>query len=61
MTLMAKAFRDPVSLPTLVTIIKRHRNLEGFCRCCAQPWPCDVRIMSGILITEVPSEGVVTA
>lgn len=50
MKLAAKAFNDMVSLPTVVTILNRHANDEGFCRCCAQAWPCDVRILEGILL-----------
>jgi hypothetical protein len=51
--LTTKEFRDPISLPTVVTIIQRHQNVEGFCQCCFQSWPCDVRILEGILIKEV--------
>ncbi len=51
--LTTKEFRDPISLPTLVTIISRHQNCEGFCECCNQAWPCDVRIIEGICIREV--------
>ena len=53
--LTAKEFRDPVSLPTVVTILSRHALAEGEnkCRSCGQPWPCDVRILSGLLIREV--------
>ena len=28
------------------TLVMRHRRGDGFCRCCGQPWPCDVRILS---------------
>ena len=51
--LRTKELNDPISLSTVVTITKRHANAEGFCRCCLQPWPCDVRILGGILIREV--------
>jgi hypothetical protein len=47
-----KEFNDMVSLPTVVTIIQRHKEAEGFCVCDEQPWPCDVRILEGILIKE---------
>ena len=47
-----KEFKDMVSLPVIVTIIRRHRNIEGFCQCCHQPWPCDVRILERLLIKE---------
>lgn len=26
----------------LESVIRRHRPSEGFCRCCSQPWPCDL-------------------
>ena len=52
MTLVNKAFNDMVSLPTVVTILNRHANDEGSCQCCRQAWPCDVRILEGILIRE---------
>ena len=48
----AKEFNDMVSLPTLVTIINRHQNVEGFCQCCSQAWPCDVRIIEGICLKQ---------
>lgn len=47
-----KAFNDLVSLPTVVTILNRHKYNEGFCECCGQPWPCDIRILEGILIRD---------
>lgn len=53
MAIMTQQLNDAVSLSTVVTIIKRHRNEQGFCRCCSQPWPCDVRIMSRLLLKEV--------
>lgn len=30
----------------LHTMIARHRNDKGLCRCCGQPWPCDLRILA---------------
>jgi hypothetical protein len=53
MALVTKAFNDMVSLPTVITLLNRHKNNEGFCEGCAQPWPCDVRILEGILIQEL--------
>ena len=55
MTLAAKAFNDMVSLPTVVTILNRHKLAQDVnrCQCCLQVWPCDVRILEGILIREV--------
>lgn len=51
--LKTKEFNDMASLPTVVSIIKRHRDVDGVCVGCGQYWPCDVRILEGILIQEV--------
>ena len=56
MVYSTKEFNDVVSLPTIVTIIQRHQNVEGLCQCCSQPWPCDVRILEGILIKEAAEQ-----
>ena len=56
MSYETKEFNDMVSLPVVVTIIKRHQNVEGFCQCCGQAWPCDVRILEGLLIKETANE-----
>lgn len=53
MPVITQQLNDAVSLSTVVTIVKRHRNEAGFCRCDNQPWPCDVRIMSGLLLKEL--------
>jgi len=39
-----------VNVSSMVTLMNRHRNSEGFCRTCAEPWPCDVRIIEKMLI-----------
>jgi hypothetical protein len=46
----AKEFNDMVSLPVIVTIVQRHQDSDGLCQCCGQPWPCDVRILEGLLL-----------
>ena len=47
-----KQIKDAISLSTVMTITKRHRNEEGKCRDCGEAWPCDVRILEGLLIEE---------
>ncbi len=39
----------------LQTLIARHAESEGFCRCDGQPWPCDVRILASAVRQLQPS------
>ncbi len=33
-------------------ICRRHKMSEGFCRCCNEPWPCDVTVIGTMLFRE---------
>lgn len=46
---MNKVFPDMGAIKILA---KRHGESEGFCRCCGEPWPCDVRLIDGILFED---------
>ena len=51
--MLTTTLKETVNVSSLVVLIKRHVNDEGFCICCDQPWPCDVRLIKGILLREV--------
>lgn len=36
----------------IARILARHVESEGFCKCCNQPWPCDLRV-----VRELTKEG----
>lgn len=52
--------QDWINLPAMVTIMKRHRFSEGFCSCCGQPWPCDVRLVQGLVVKDLGESDVVS-
>lgn len=31
-------------------IVERHVESETLCKCCDQPWPCDVRVIATLLL-----------
>lgn len=33
-------------------ICRRHKMSDGFCRCCNEPWPCDVTVIGTMLFRE---------
>jgi len=35
--------REEGPLSKLNRISKRHEDSVGLCKCCSQPWPCDVQ------------------
>ena len=49
---MKLKLNESVSVATLAVIMGRHTEAEGLCRSCKQPWPCDVRIIKGLVLTK---------
>jgi hypothetical protein len=41
---------EGANVNTIETVVRRHQNRQGFCQCCDQPWPCDVRVISGLIL-----------
>jgi len=48
--------KKPGPLERMSRVSRRHKNDEGMCRSCGQPWPCDVDLVIGI-VREILSRG----